>query len=419
MNWPRNSLALSPAQRALLEKRLKQKKKQSTNTSALIPAPGMHPRANQDAYPLTIGQQRLLALEKLTPGTSRYTISYAYRLHGKVDVSILERAVGSVVERHEVLRTAYIYEQGAWRQEVHGAPDRILAVLDYSDGAYEQQWDKAVAYIEQETGNVFNLRSGLLLRAAVIKVRPDDFIFLVSIHHLVADGWSFGVLFREISRFYQARIEGEAVPLPALPIQYADYAAWQTQWIKSSAAEKQRSYWRNKFHSKPFPTIVPADREPEIERLAKGHGVFATVPEALRKSVIARAGEMKRTPYAFFLAAFKALLYRYSGQEVLTVSTPVSGRNHVETEELIGFFNNLLILVTALNNDTRFDGLVATVAKDTLESSDCQDLPFEHIASLPTMQHMPLGRTFFSFQDVSEKTFNCPALNDIHRCRHS
>ena len=318
--------SLSPAQRALLLRRLKEKKKQETTVSEeTAPSFGIQLRADQEAFPLSAGQYRLLAQEELTPGTARYNLTWAYRLQGPLDVSMLSDAVRLVLKRHEVLRSTYVKEGGDWTQYVCSLPDQVLTFEDFSSADGSDALDLAISYAERLQETPFDLQSGLFLRTCVIGLAPEDHLFVVCSHHLVADGWSFGVLLQEISSLYNHALEESQASLPDLPIQYADFAAWQQAWLKSEAAEKQAAQWEERFSHKPEPVVLPSDRITRRLGSTEGARIRVALPSELYDAVARSAEALQRTPYAYLLAAFNALLYRYSGQRALSVCTPVSG----------------------------------------------------------------------------------------------
>lgn len=396
---------LTPEQRALLELRLKKKRQQSASVG-----PGIVQREDTTAYPLSAGQRRLLSLEQLTPGTSRFNITEAYRLMGPLDVAALEKSIRYTLERHEVLRCAFTLEKGTWQQTLSDIPAEPLPVKNLSHLPATQRLGAAISLVRKDLNAPFDLALGQPVRSRLITLAPNDHLFFVTIHHLVGDAWSFDLLLKEIAAQYEGLIEQSKPALPALPVQYADFADWQKTWLQDEAAKKQIAYWQQEFESGVAPIQLPIDHELSASQSTTGASKRIILSEALLEMLMQVSVEKKLTPFTLFLSAFKCLLYRYSNQSELAVCVPVAGRNRVETEALVGYFNNLLVLRTQLNDKTSFQDISDHITTKAAEAGDHQDIPFEMIAAMPSLRRTPLTRSFFTFQNSLSQSLQLPGL---------
>ncbi|MFK7849088.1 MAG: condensation domain-containing protein [Rhodothermales bacterium] len=396
---------LTPEQRALLELRLKKKRQESTNVQV-----GIVQRSDTSSYPLSAGQRRLLSLEQLTPGTSRYNITEAYRLMGPLDVPALEASIGATLERHQVLRAAFHLENGTWLQTILDVPIEPLFVKNLSHLAATQRLNTALSLVRKDLNKPFALDEGHLIRARLIRLAANDHIFFITMHHLVCDAWSFDLLLKEIAVQYEGTINRTRVELPDLPIQYADFAAWQKSWLEAEAAKKQVAYWENEFESGIKPIILPTDKEQTASQSTSGASKRIILSQQLLDMLMKVSIEEKLTPFTLFLSAFKCMLYRYTGQKELVVCTPVAGRNRVEIESLVGYFNNLLVLRTELSDDSVYKDVTDQISKKSAEASDHQDIPFEVVAALPSLRRTPLTRSFFTFQNSLSLALQLPGM---------
>jgi amino acid adenylation domain-containing protein len=357
---------LTPAQRRLLELRRGQAAA-APAASADIPARGDEPA------PLSFQQRRVWFLERMEPGNAFYNIPSAVRLRGALDVTALERALGEVVARHAVLRSVF--------REVAGEPVQIPlpprpfllpedALPDADDAALREA-------LAAETRRPFDLAAGPPFRARLFRLDGDDHALLVTLHHVVGDAWSFGVLFRELGALYGAFSRGEPSPLGPLPIQYADYAAWQRRHGTPDALRPQLDWWTERMKGAPDLLELPADRpRPAVQKFRGGRHrmeLSAALTERLRQV----GGEQGATLFMVLLAAWQTLLARHTGREDVVVGSPIVGRGRAETEGLVGFFANTLALRTDLSGDPSFRELLVRVRRTALDAYARQDLPFE------------------------------------------
>ncbi|HEX2077439.1 MAG TPA: amino acid adenylation domain-containing protein, partial [Longimicrobium sp.] len=342
--------------------------------------PPIVPVPRDGPLPLSFAQQRLWFLDRLDPGSSAYHMPYALRVRGALDVDALERTLAEIVRRHETLRTRFPSVDGEPVQVIDPAGPVRIARLDLSAlPEDEDREDAARRVAADEAARPFDLAAGPLLRCTLVRLADDDHALLFTLHHVVSDGWSMGVLVREVSALYDAFARGARSPLPELPVQYADYALWQRRWLAGAELERQAAWWRERLAGAPALLEVPTDRPrtadavplPGIARLAVDPGAAARLRELARRE--------GATPFMVALAAWQALLARWSGQDDVVVGTPVAGRTRGETEGLIGFFVNTLALRTDLSGDPDLPELLRRVREGVLGAFAHQDLPFERL----------------------------------------
>ncbi|HYW05316.1 MAG TPA: amino acid adenylation domain-containing protein, partial [Longimicrobium sp.] len=308
--------------------------------------------AGADA-PLSFAQRRLWFLERMEPGTATYNVPAALRLGGALDVAALERALGEIVRRHEVLRTTFTEVGGEPARRVSAAGEFGLAVETVTDA------DAARRRVLEEAARPFDLERGPLFRARLFRVGPEEHVLLLAQHHIVSDGWSHGVLLRELTALYAAFTRGEPSPLPELPVQYADHAAWQRAYLSGPVLDKQLAWWKARLAGAPAVLELPTDRARPAARSNRGSYERFHLPPTLAGALRELSRREGVTLFMTLLAAWQALLGKYSGQEDLVVGAPVAGRTHREAEGLVGFFVNTLALRGDLAGDPSFRALLA------------------------------------------------------------
>ena len=332
--------------------------------------------AREGAFPLSFGQRRLWFLDQLEPGGTVYSMPLAWTLRGPLDPEVLRRALEEIVRRHDVLRARFVRVGGAPAQVID--PPRALELerVDVAD------LDQARALLAERAREPFDLGAGGLLRPALVRVAPELHVLSLLVHHAVFDGWSADVLLRELETLYPALLAGEEPALPALAIQYADYAAWQVERLARGELEDQVRYWRETLADLPPALELPTDRPRPAVQGHRGANERRALPAQLvaRLEALARAEGV--TDYMVFLAAFQALLARLAGQEDVVVGTVVAGRPRPDVEPLIGFFANTLVLRTGLAGDPSFRGLLARVREACLGAFEHQDVPFERLVEV-------------------------------------
>ena len=400
--------SLSPAKRALLELKLKQNGV-ARATTVTIPR-----RIKRDAAPLSFAQQRLWFLSQLEPESCTYNETAAIRLAGELNVKALRDALNAIVERHEVLRTRYaMADDGNPVQIVGGVQNVELPILDISELQGNQQ-DAEVQRIALELkARPFDLSKEMPLRLALIRLSAHSHVLLEIKHHIASDGWSSGVFSRELATLYGRLIQNDTTPLPELPIQYADYAIWQREWLQDEALEKQLSYWKEHLRNLPL-LELRTDRPRAASQLNRAARKYATLSDTLIERLKALSKQEGATLFMTALAAFQVLLHRYTGQDDIVVGSPIAGRTRAELEGLIGFFVNTLVYKNDLSGDPTFTELLAKVRKRALEAYEHQDLPFEKLVEElnpeRSLSHSPLFQVLFAVQNVPRQKVEISGL---------
>ncbi|NNB85299.1 amino acid adenylation domain-containing protein, partial [Corallococcus exiguus] len=333
----------------------------------------------EDGVPLSFAQQRLWFLDQLEPGSASYNIPLALHLEGVLQVDVLQRALEALVSRHEVLRTSLRTEAGEARQ--HIAPELWLPLtrMDLSAQPAEAREAEVHRQMDAEARRPFDLARGPLLRATLLRLEQDAHVLLFTLHHVISDAWSLGVMVREVAALYEAFAKGEPSPLAQLPVQYADYAFWQRQWLRDEALKAQLDWWRRQLAGAPAVLELPTDRPRPPKQSFRGARHGFTLSPATAERLRALAQREGATPFMLLLTVFQMLLARYSGQDDISVGSPIAGRRLAELEGLIGFFVNTLVLRNRVNAEASFRELLRQVRDRTLDVYAHQDLPFEHL----------------------------------------
>jgi amino acid adenylation domain-containing protein len=343
--------------------------------------PPILPVARQGDPPLSFAQERLWFLDRLEPGGSTYNLAAAQGLRGRLLPAVLEAALNEVVRRHEALRTTFVLVDGQPRQRIAPALYVGLPRLDLRALPPEVREATARRLAGDWAARPFDLAADPLVRAALLCLGgegAEEHAILISMHHIVTDGWSLRVLVLELTRLYAAGAAGRPSPLPELPIQYADFALWQRRWLSGEALAGQLAYWRHQLAGAAG-LELPVDRPAPAVRSPRGAALPLALPRELARGLLALANRTGTTLFMAVLAGFTALLSRYSGQEDVVVGSPVANRNRAETEGLIGFFVNTLALRAGLSGDPTGRELLARVREVALGAYDHQDLPFEKL----------------------------------------
>ena len=362
----------------------------------IVPAPRTGP------LPLSFAQARLWFIDQLQPGSAAYNMPFPLRLRGPLDARALAGALGEIVRRHESLRTVFRAAGGEPAQVVMPAGRFVLPVVDLGGLPAAARDAEARRQARADAARPFDLSRGPLLRTALLRTGEGEADLLVTLHHIVSDGWSIGVLFGELSALYPALAAGASSPLPEPPVQYADYALWQRAQLSEEVLEGQLGYWRERLRGAPPLLELPTDRpRPQVQGSeAAGHR-FALSP-ATARGLRALARRESATPFMTLLAGLQALLWRWSGQDDVVVGTPIAGRTQPELEGLIGFFANTLVLRAELSAAEGFGALLGRVREATLGAFAHQELPFERLveelAPGRSLRHTPLFQVMFALQ---------------------
>ncbi len=329
--------------------------------------------------PLSSAQQRLWFLDQLEPNSPRYNVPTMVRLAGELDQPALESSLRAIVARHDTLRTRFASAQGMPMQIVEEEVDFKIHVEDLSGFPEKERETRLWSLVREEIHRPFDLGAAGLFRASLFRMSDQEHLLILNLHHIICDEWSLKVLFQELKEFYQGFVAGRPISLPALPIQFADYARWQQQWLCGPICDKQLAYWKEHLKGSAGPIELPADRVPGSSSGPEGGGCVRPLGRTLSESLKDLAARNRVTLFMVLLAGFKALLYRYTRQEDIVVGTPFAGRSRLETEGLIGFFVNLLPLRTRLNGDMSFEQLLANVREVALGGYSHGDLPFDKL----------------------------------------
>jgi amino acid adenylation domain-containing protein len=376
--------------------------------------PPVVPAGRTGALPLSFAQERLWFIDRMEPGSAVYNIPVAWRLAGALDGDALERALGEIVRRHQALRTVFADANGSPVQVIAPFGGFALPMEDHSHLPHADREAEVRRRAGEEARRAFDLSSGPLFRAVLLRLGAQEHVLLVSMHHIVSDGWSMGVLYRELAALYEAYREGGESPLAELPVQYADYAVWQREQVEGAVLDRQLAYWRERLAGAPELLELPTDHPRPAMQTYRG----ATVPVELSAELLERLQALGRgegaTLYMTLLGAFQVLLGRYSGSDDIVVGSPIAGRTRKETEELIGFFVNTLVLRTDLSGDPSFREVLRRVREVTLGAYEHQEVPFEKlVAELQperSLSHSPLFQVLFALQDAEARGGTLPGL---------
>ncbi len=402
--------ALSAEQRALLELRLRQKNlKIKTSTSiAITPIP------RDKNLPLSFAQARLWLQEQLNPGSDIYNMSAAIRLVGKLNIEALEESINEIIRRHEVLRTTFTSVDGQPFQVITSDVQQKIPVVNLRELPKAQQKAEIEYLSIKEFQLPFDFAQAPLLRCTLLQLGEQEHILLFTIHHIVFDGWSKGILIRELAALYTAFAAGEPSPLPALPIQYADFAVWQRQHLQGERREALLSYWKQQLANLPV-LQLPTTRPRAEVKTNRGASHIFLIPASVVQEVRSLCQQVGVTLFMTLLASFKILLQRYCNQDDIVVGTDVANRNQAEIEQLIGFFVNLLVLRTDLSGNPTFLELLQRVRIQTLVAYAHQDLPFDDLVrELQPERHLsntvPLFQVLFVLLNTPNSALELPGL---------
>jgi amino acid adenylation domain-containing protein len=328
--------------------------------------------------PLSFAQQRLWFIDQLDPGNAAYNIPGAVRLEGKFDLDALEYVMNEIVRRHEILRTRFEVVEAEPIQVIEKWEPRRLDVKDLTSLTYEEKNEEATRIAREEAKTGFDLGLGPLLRVKALKLAEEQHVLLFTMHHIVSDGWSMDVLIREVGALYRAYRARDPSPLKELPVQYADFALWQREWLQGEALEKELSYWRKQLagvEALKLPTDHPRPAVASYRGASQSFLLDPDLASALREL----SRQQGVTLFVTLMAAFQTLLYRYTGQEDIAVGTPVANRDRLELEGLIGYFVNTLVMRTQLSSDLSFRELLHRVRDTALAAYSHAQLPFEKL----------------------------------------
>lgn len=387
-------------------------------------APPLEPADRKEILDLSFAQQRLWFLEQLEPGSFIYNCPAAVRLRGPLSAASLAQTVSEVTRRHESLRTVFRSVAGQPFQLIKPAGHLMPALVDLSGLSEPSREVEGRRLSSEEAQEGFDLSRGPLMRASLLKLEADKHILLVTMHHIISDGWSLGVFFGEIGTLYGAYVVGGPSPMYELPIQYVDYACWQRGWLQGEVMDAQVSYWRSRLEGALPLLELQYDHPRPAARTHRGSAESITLEPELGRDVKALSRNEGVTLYMTLLSAFQVLLLRNTGREDIVVGSPIAGRNRFETEGLIGFFVNTLVLRTLMTGDPSFRETLGLVREVALGAHANQELPFEllvdELSPERSLGHHPLFQVMFILQNAPRTPLSIRGLSiDVLRTKTS
>ncbi len=370
--------------------------------------------AEPETVPLSFAQQRLWLLDQLEPDSALYNVPLALELSGPLHVEALQKALGELIRRHEILRTRFKCIDEMPVQVVESSGNVTFVMHDVIDAPESERESHATRLVREEINRPFDLSTGPLLKAMLVRFSAERHWFVLTFHHIVCDEWSLRICLEEIAALYDSAHRGRVSGLADLPIQYADYALWQRDRLAGEIGEKQLEYWRKQLQGTPPPLELPADFPRGVTPTFRGNTLSHTLPPRLSVGLKDIAGRSGTSLFMVLLAAFKTLLHRYTQQTDLVIGSPIAGRNQLETEDLIGFFVNTLVLRTSLDGNPSFTELLHRVRETTLAAYANQDLPFEKLVEAlrpeRSLNHNPFTRLMFAVQTHRLDEIRWPGL---------
>jgi amino acid adenylation domain-containing protein len=375
----------------------------------MVAPPPVRPASREGRLPLSFAQQRLWFLDQLDPGNHAYNMSGAVRLSGPLDVAALRQALSEFVRRHESLRTSFPVADGEPVQLIAPPAPLILPSIDLRELPLSQRDAELDELLTREARQPFDLARGPLLRLKLVRQDDEEHVLVVTMHHIISDGWSLDIFLRELGTLYGVYSAGAESPLPELKIQYADFASWQREWLQGERLEALLAYWKKQLDGTPPVLELPLDHPRPPVRTLRGARETLALPASLTDDLKAFSRDEGATLFMTLVAAFKTLLYRYSGQEEITIGTPSANRNQAEIEEIVGFVVNTLILRTSLSAAATFRDLLGSVRETVIDACTHQDLPFEKLVEelQPTRE---VGRTPLFQVMLAQQKALAPAL---------
>ncbi|WP_332961113.1 amino acid adenylation domain-containing protein [Microcoleus sp. AR_TQ3_B6] len=387
---------------------LELKNGQSQEAEPLLPIPRL------ESIPLSFAQARLWFLDKLQPLSAFYNIPLALRLSGQLNIAALESSINEIIQRHEALRTNFTTQEGQPVQIIASTLNLKLLVVDLLYLTESSREIEAQRLAFEEANRPFNLERDPLVRGTALQLGETEYILVITMHHIISDGWSLGIFVRELTELYKAFCTGAPPVLPLLPVQYADFAVWQRQWLSGEVLKTQLHYWTEQLKNAPNLLQLPTDRPRKAIQTFPGGYYYTAFDKELSAEITALSKRSGVTLFMTLVAVFQTLLYRLSGDDDIVVGTPVAGRNRREIEGLIGFFVNTLVLRTNLGGDPSFEELLGSVREVALQAYTHQDLPFEQLVQTlqPTrdLSYTPLFQAMFVLDDALVPSVKLPEL---------
>ncbi len=368
---------------------------------------------NQDEWLVSYAQQRLWFIDQLDQGSAQYNMPIHFKLNGMLDVSALEQAIATIVHRHTVLRTNFFEKEAEIYQVIQSQPTISLKVIELDSKLSESAQIKQL--VQADIQQSFDLKKALLFRAGLIKVADDQHIVLLNVHHIASDGWSIGILLSELSVLYNAYSQGQPDPLPPLAIQYRDYAQWQRNWLRGQVLDAELEYWQQQLAGIPQVHSLPLDKPRPLQQAFNGQVYFQGLDDKLTEQIQQLCNDQSITLFMLMHTAFAVLISRYSNETDIVMGTPVAGRNHADTEALIGFFINSLVLRTRLDSNPSFQQALDANKQTILDAFTHQHIPFETLVETiqpeRDLRFSPIFQILFTVQNNEQAELELNGLD--------
>ncbi len=401
-------LTLSEEQEALLALLLAEESVDTTQGNIILPRP------NPDEYPLSFAQGRLWFLAQMVPNSPLYNIPLGLRFQGNLEQLALEVALSEIAKRHQTLRATFRAVNGQPMQSIMPTQPVHIPVVDLTGLIGEAQKDALQQQIQRTAAKPFDLSRGPLMRVELVRLAPDEHVLLITLHHIVVDGISCGLLMQELAALYSAHVTGQSPMLPELPIQFADYAHWQREWLQGEALDQLLTFWKEHLLEAPALLELPTDHPRPSVQSYWGLRASLQLTPALTKGLRVLSQQHDVTLFITLLAAFKILLARYTGQHDIVVGIPVANRNRPGLDALIGLFVNTLGLRSTLSPDRTVSHFMTELGKTVSDALDHQDLPFEQLVEVlqpaRNLSHSPIFQVLFNYQPVAGETIQLPGV---------
>ena len=411
-NSSKRAFELSPEKLALLNLLLEEEGLNAVST------PKISRRKDDKSVPLSFAQQRLWFLDQLEPGSITYNMPIGIRLKGLLNVTALQQSLGEIVRRHETFRTTFAVVEGQPVQVIAPVQNFTLPVVSLRELPEHERQTQALRIGTEDAQQPFKLAQGPLLRSKLLQLTEEEYILLLTMHHIISDAWSMGVFIRELAALYEAFANGLPSPLSELLIQYADFAHWQQQWLQGEVLEDQLAYWKQQLAGAPAVLLLPTDHPRPPMQTFRGDTQSFLLPSSLSENLKALSQREGVTLFMTLLSAFQTLLYRYTGQEDILVGSLIANRNQAEIEPLIGFFVNTLVLRTDLSGNPTFQEILHRVQEVTLGAYAHQDLPFdkimEELKPERNLSYSPLFQVLFVLQNAPMPALELSGLTMSH-----
>ena len=386
--------------------------------------PPVEPRGSDRPAPLSFAQQRIWFMDQLSPGNTAFNVPRVFRLLGPLDLAALQTAMNRVIERHAVLRTVYRVEAGEVRQVVRSGAELTVERREASGATAEERLGDALAAAKDFSERPFDLATDLVIRALVVHLAPGEHVLVAVLHHIVSDNWAEWVFFRELGEVYSALVSGRPAELPALRVDYADYATWQRSWMQGVVKDELLAYWRSRLSGAPPLLALPLDRPRGSAPSNRG----AVEPLSFTPELTARlrgfATEHAVTPFMVLLAVLDVVLARYTNEEDIVVGSPIANRSSTETEALVGVLINTLVLRADCSGNPTFREHLLRTRDMALAAYEYQDLPFESLVEVlqpeRTLSYHPLVQVMFVFHNTPAIAIGLRGITEHeHRLLHT